>query len=128
MTSKYRIWVYKNLTSKVWSGKLNSNGKVFHLDYQFILYEVSCKVRPGGLKSVRRNKKKTPCAFLLGELYLARRFNTKKLLQINFDPYKDEYFSIVKDDKKILLPNEEIIFPRVYFDYPKLKVYIDDFI
>jgi len=125
MTSK-SIWIYKNLTRKIWSLKTGSSGKVFHCQGDLLLTNVEFRVWQGALKALRQNKKKTPCAFLIcnGKMYSENDLQYQKnnnLIQVNFFPYNYDYFTVIKNNKRIAVEYAEIAIIT-----QDLKVFIDD--
>jgi hypothetical protein len=131
MSGNKRYWIYKNLTKRVWSSKLNSNGKVCHIDYAMLLKHVEFRVRPGSLKNLRKTKKKTPCAFIIAksmtpimnENLFHQVFGSirNEIIQVNFFPFKEKTFTIIKN---------EIVYPVFSANQAlltkDLEVYIDD--
>jgi len=121
------MWTYKNLTRKIWSSKIGSSGKIFHCRGGLLLTDVEFRVWQGALKTLRKNKKKTPCAFLISSLrmFYGKDVNqytkNRNLIEVNFFPYNYDYFTAIKNNKRI-----KVEYADAAIITKDLKVFIDD--
>ena len=94
-----KVRVYWNLHKKCWSIQDCKSGLVCdHLE-RISLEQAKFVVRKAGLKRVREEGKKNVHAFAVG--WVAREQDEDRTCywyDINYNPYKDDYFMIVNKD------------------------------
>ena len=94
-----KVRVYWNLHKKIWSVQDCKSGLVCdHLEH-ISLTNAKFVVRKAGQKRVREEGKKNVHAFAVG--WVAREQDEDRTCywyDINYNPYKDDYFMIVNKD------------------------------
>ena len=94
-----KVRVYWNLHKKCWSIQDAKSGLVIDHRYDVTLEQAKFVVRKAGQKRVREEGKKNVHAFAVG--WVAREQDEDRTCywyDINYNPYKDDYFMIVNKD------------------------------
>lgn len=116
MNLSFDVEVYRNLRTKCWS--IKSNGRVLLYPSVAYLENVKFKIWHGAIKTIRKNRRKTPCAFVCGHLLMCSIENVNIQLsndwsEVKFNPYTHDYFMC--NNKRIDSAQLAImIYPRVY--------------
>lgn len=113
--------VYRNITSNIWS--VRSRGLVIFHSSAIFLENVKFVTYLSTIKKVRSTKKKTPCAFVRGELVLLNEdvdingVNPDEWAKITFNPNFDDYFCVDLGRQKVPIFRAReclMIYPYVY--------------
>ena len=94
-----KVRVYWNLHKKIWSVQDTKTNKVIGHKQHITLWNAKFVVRKAGQKRVREEGKKNVHAFAVG--WVAREQDEDRTCywyDINYNPYKDDYFMIVNKD------------------------------
>jgi hypothetical protein len=93
------VKVYRNLRAKCWSIKQGT--KVVSHQQTLVLKKVTFKVSEKGRQRVLKEKQKNVHAYVCGSWMQQEYLNSQLMIQIKYDPYKQDTFFRVDDNSPI---------------------------